>query len=51
MDRYGHLFLDEKDRLAASLDAAFRGAETDSRRTIDGLPAATANQRQDRDAV
>ena len=27
MDRYGHLFLDEKDRLARGLDEVFKGAK------------------------
>lgn len=41
MDIYGHLFPDEKERIAESLDAAWRAArgdpETDFRRTPDGL--------------
>lgn len=41
MDIYGHLFPDEKERIAESLDAAWRAArgnpETDFRRTLDGL--------------
>ncbi|MCW2913442.1 MAG: hypothetical protein JWN52_1510 [Actinomycetia bacterium] len=28
MDRYGHLFPDEKDRLAKGLDEAFKAAKT-----------------------